>query len=61
MSSESPLRVRDGNEGVGGRDGREKCYPNEVIDRLIVGLIRVGVISGRGRVSPRGRVGVGGG
>ena len=32
MSSESPLRVRDGNEGVGGRDGREKCYPNEVID-----------------------------
>ena len=30
MSSESPLRVRDGNEGVGGRDGREKCYPNEV-------------------------------
>ena len=38
------------------------CWcPTLIGDGMLLGLIRVGVISGRGRVSPRGRVGVGGG
>ena len=25
----SPSRVRDGDEGVAGKNGREQCFPNE--------------------------------